>query len=77
MFLPRARALLRSAAHAAADTRAAAEPSRITIGYTGGIIVTPAVRELLVGTPTPTCTLCIWHGTRRVRHCSITGWTPR
>lgn len=46
VFLPPARALLRSAARAAADTRAAAEPSRITIGYTGGIIVTPAVREL-------------------------------
>ncbi|MBE1531098.1 LysR family transcriptional regulator [Actinomadura algeriensis] len=45
VFLPRARALLRSAAQAAAQTRAAAEPSRITIGYTN-IIVTPAVREL-------------------------------
>jgi DNA-binding transcriptional LysR family regulator len=46
VFLPQARALLRSAAQAAARTRAAAEPSRITIGYTTGIIVTPAVREL-------------------------------
>jgi DNA-binding transcriptional LysR family regulator len=45
-FLPRAKALLRSAADAAAQTRAAAEPSRITIGYTTGLIVTPAVREL-------------------------------
>ncbi|MFV2179246.1 LysR family transcriptional regulator [Actinomadura sp. LOL_016] len=45
VFLPHARALLRSAAQAAAQTRAAAEPSRITIGYTS-IIVTPAVREL-------------------------------
>src|SRR5690349_23388755 len=34
VFLPRARALLRSAAQAAAQARAAAEPSRITIGYT-------------------------------------------
>jgi DNA-binding transcriptional LysR family regulator len=46
VFLPRAKALLRSATQAAAHTRAAAEPSRITIGYTTGLIVTPAVREL-------------------------------
>jgi DNA-binding transcriptional LysR family regulator len=46
VFLPRARALLRSAAQAAAATRAAAQPSRITIGYTRGLIITPAVREL-------------------------------
>jgi DNA-binding transcriptional LysR family regulator len=46
VFLPRAKALLRSAAQAAAHARAAAEPSRITIGYTAGLIVTPAVREL-------------------------------
>ncbi|KPI29848.1 transcriptional regulator, LysR family [Actinobacteria bacterium OK074] len=45
-FLPRAKALLRSAAQATAVTRAAAEPGRITIGYTMGIIVTPAVRDL-------------------------------
>jgi DNA-binding transcriptional LysR family regulator len=46
VFLPRARALLRSAAQAAAATRAAARPGRVTIGYTTGIIVTPAVRDL-------------------------------
>ena len=46
VFLPRAKALLRSAAQAAAATRAAAQPSRITIGYTVGLIVTPAVRNL-------------------------------
>jgi DNA-binding transcriptional LysR family regulator len=46
VFLPQARALLRAAAQAAARTRAAAEPSRITVGYSTGIIVTPAVREL-------------------------------
>lgn len=46
VFLPRARALLRSAAQAAAQARAAAQPSRITIGYTTGMIVTPAVREM-------------------------------
>ncbi|MDF3143689.1 MULTISPECIES: LysR family transcriptional regulator [unclassified Streptomyces] len=46
VFLPRAKALLRSAAQAVAQARAAAEPSRITVGFTTGIIVTPAVREL-------------------------------
>jgi DNA-binding transcriptional LysR family regulator len=46
VFLPHATALLRSAAQAAARTRAAAQPSRITIGYTTNLIVTPAVREL-------------------------------
>src|ERR1700728_3124373 len=46
VFLPRARALLRSAAQAAAATKAAAQPSRITIGYTPGLIITPAVRQL-------------------------------
>jgi DNA-binding transcriptional LysR family regulator len=46
VFLPQARALLRSAAQAAARARAAAEPSRITIGYTTSLIVTPAVRDL-------------------------------
>ena len=46
VFLPLARALLRSADQAAARTRAAARPSRVTIGYTVGLIVTPAVRQL-------------------------------
>jgi len=46
VFLPRAKALLRSATQAAAHTRAAAQPSRITVGYTTNLIVTPAVREL-------------------------------
>ena len=46
VFLPRAKALLRSAAQARAQARAAAQPSRIIIGYTSGMIVTPAVREL-------------------------------
>jgi DNA-binding transcriptional LysR family regulator len=45
-FLSRARPLLRSAAQAAAAAKAAAQPSRITIGYTPGIIITPAVRQL-------------------------------
>jgi DNA-binding transcriptional LysR family regulator len=45
-FLPRARALLRAAAQAAASAQAAARPTRITIGYTSGLIITPAVREL-------------------------------
>jgi DNA-binding transcriptional LysR family regulator len=46
VFLPRARALLRSAAQAAAATHAAATPGHIVIGYTNGVDVTPAVREL-------------------------------
>jgi DNA-binding transcriptional LysR family regulator len=46
VFLPHATALLRSAGQALAKTRAAAQPSRIVIGYTTGVIVTPAVLEL-------------------------------
>jgi DNA-binding transcriptional LysR family regulator len=46
VFLPLAKELLRSATTAAASTQAAAQPSRITIGYMTGIIVTAAVREL-------------------------------
>ena len=46
VFLPLARAMLRSAARAAASTRAAAQPSRVTIGYLTSLIVTSAVREL-------------------------------
>ncbi len=46
VFLPQAKALLRSASQAAARTRAAAEPSRITIGYTTSTLITPAVRAL-------------------------------
>jgi DNA-binding transcriptional LysR family regulator len=46
VFLPRAKAMLRSAAQAAAATRAAAKPSVITIGYTTNLIVTPAVLDL-------------------------------
>src|SRR3954468_12177566 len=46
VFLPLARTLLRSAARAMARTRAAAQPTRITVGYTTNLIVTPAVREL-------------------------------
>lgn len=46
VFLPQAKALLRTAAQAIAHTQAAAQPSRITVGYTAGLIVTPAVREM-------------------------------
>jgi DNA-binding transcriptional LysR family regulator len=46
VFLPRARALLRSADQAAAHTRAAAQPGRLTVGYTMNVIVTPAVRDM-------------------------------
>jgi DNA-binding transcriptional LysR family regulator len=46
VFLPRAKALLRAAAQAAASARAAAQPSRITVGYTTNLFITAAVREL-------------------------------
>jgi DNA-binding transcriptional LysR family regulator len=46
VFLPLATAVLRSSEQAAARARAAAEPSRITVGYIANTIVTPAVREL-------------------------------
>ena len=46
VFLPLATELLRAADQAAARARAAARPSRITVGYTAGIIITPVVREL-------------------------------
>jgi DNA-binding transcriptional LysR family regulator len=46
VFLPLAAALLRSAGQATAQARAAAEPGQVTIGYTTGLIITPAVRDL-------------------------------
>jgi DNA-binding transcriptional LysR family regulator len=46
VFLPKARALLKSAAQAAAAAKAAARPSRVTIGYTPGLLITPAVRQV-------------------------------
>jgi DNA-binding transcriptional LysR family regulator len=46
VFLPRAKALVRSAAQATAQARAAAQPGRITIGYTTSLLITPAVRAL-------------------------------
>ena len=46
VFLPLAKALLGSATQAAARTRAAARPTSLTVGYTGYIFVTSAVREL-------------------------------
>ncbi|MBT0772207.1 LysR family transcriptional regulator [Kineosporia sp. J2-2] len=45
-FLPRARALLRMAAQATGEARAAADPSRLTVGYITSLIVTPAVLEM-------------------------------
>ncbi|UOZ02898.1 MULTISPECIES: LysR family transcriptional regulator [unclassified Amycolatopsis] len=45
-FLALAADVLRSAAAATARARAVARPSRITVGYTGNLIVTPAVRAL-------------------------------
>ena len=76
VFLPRAKALLRSAAQAAAHARAAAEPSRITIGYTDEPHRHPGgARAAPPSTPTPTCTPCTWTGTNHATHCSTTGWT--
>jgi len=46
VFLPQAKVLLSTAAQAAASTRSAAEPTRITIGFTSNLIVTQAVRRL-------------------------------
>ncbi|WP_327064582.1 LysR substrate-binding domain-containing protein [Kitasatospora sp. NBC_01302] len=46
VFLPLATALLHRADQAAAHTRAAARPDRITVGYTPGFIITAAVRAL-------------------------------
>lgn len=45
-FLPHARDLLRLSEQAAATARAAARPTRITVGYTTGLIITPAVQHL-------------------------------
>lgn len=44
--LPHARDLLHSAQQATAAARAVARPTRITVGYTAGLIVTPVVRNL-------------------------------
>ncbi|OPG04601.1 LysR family transcriptional regulator [Streptomyces sp. GKU 895] len=46
VFLAEAKALLRAAAQAAVRARAAAQPHRMTVGFTSGIIVTPAVRAV-------------------------------
>lgn len=46
IFLPYARNLLRAAAETVVCTRAAAQPNRITVGYTANLVVTPAVLEL-------------------------------
>ena len=45
-FLPRAKALLRSATQAMADARATGQPVRITIGYIADLLITAAVRDL-------------------------------
>lgn len=46
IFLPQAQALLHSAQQAVATTRAVVQPGEVTVGYTGDLIVTAAVREL-------------------------------
>ena len=45
-FLPLATGLLRAAGQATARAQTAARPSRLTVGYTMGVIVTAAVREM-------------------------------
>lgn len=45
-FAPKARILLRAAGDAAAAARATAEPGSISIGYTPGLVITAATREL-------------------------------
>lgn len=74
-FLPRAKALLRSADQAASHARAAARPSRVTIGYTAHIIITPAVRDPRRRHPEAEVRPCIWPGTTPARRCSITAST--
>src|SRR5271166_3745479 len=73
VFLPRAKALLRSAAQATAQARAAAQPSRITVGYTTGLIVTRRYASCAASTWMPTCKPCTWNGTKRVMRCSTIG----
>lgn len=46
VFVPYAKSLLATIAQATALTRAAAQPHRITVGYTAHLVVTPAVLEL-------------------------------
>lgn len=46
VFLPQAATLLDAAAQAVRHVRAAAQPGTLTVGYTGGLIITPAVREM-------------------------------
>ncbi|GAB2520984.1 LysR family transcriptional regulator [Nocardia heshunensis] len=46
VLLPLAEALLHAGDIAVARTRAAAAPSRVTIGFTSGLVITPAVRAL-------------------------------
>ncbi|MFB9468036.1 LysR family transcriptional regulator [Nonomuraea salmonea] len=51
VFLPLAGELLRSAGQAMARARAAAQTHEITIGYTRGLVITPAVRALRQAEP--------------------------
>lgn len=46
VFLPQALDLLRSAARAVTSARGAAPSKTITVGYVGGLFITPAVHEL-------------------------------
>lgn len=75
VFLPKAKTLLRSADQAAAHARAAAQPSHLTVGYSMGIIVTPAVLQMRQKHPDADirATHLKWDEARS--RCLITGWT--
>jgi DNA-binding transcriptional LysR family regulator len=63
-FLAHAQTMLAAAARAAAHTRAAAAPDRITIGYTTNLVISSAVRELRRRHPDATVTTrhLTWNG---------------
>lgn len=46
VFLPRARALLNEARHAALTARAAVAPAAVTLGFVEDLVITPAVRDM-------------------------------
>jgi DNA-binding transcriptional LysR family regulator len=76
-FLPHARALVRSAQQATAAAPAAARPTRITVGYTAGLIVTPVVRNLRHKHPDADVRTLHLSGTSRARPCWTGGSTRR
>jgi DNA-binding transcriptional LysR family regulator len=68
VFLADAKALLRAARGAVGRSRAAARPSRVTVGYTTGVIATPAVLALRARHPDAEVTIHhVGHGAARTR----------